>query len=384
VAKKRANNEGTIYKLPSGSWCAQLSLEGRRMSKTFRTQKEALEWNRLMRGQIDDGLTYSSAQMTLGEYMSNWLTNTQSSKRPRTWEQCRQVVQKHILPSLGPIRMKNLHQEHIQAFYNRLLEQDTGIYTIRKIHDILHSAFEPAVNVGMLKRNPTSFVHVPKLPDTEMTILNDSQVSQFLVSLNGHRWEALFVLAIITGARQMELLGLKWADLDWDRRTLKITRQLNRPDGSGVSFSAPKTRHGKRTIPLGVKTIDILRKHYQLQQAERQAAAEAWQEHDLIFTTSNGTPIHPRNLLRDFKILLRNAGLPAIRFHDLRHTAASLMLNDNIAPIMVSRYLGHARASITMDIYAHLIPTMQAEVADRIDDLILPVPVQLNPTEVNH
>jgi integrase len=178
--------------------------------------------------------------------------------------------------------------------------------------------------------------------------------------------------------RQMELLGLKWTDLDWIRQTIKVERQLVRPDGHGIEFSAPKTRYGKRSIELGVKTTEVLRNHYERQQRERLAAGEQWEENNLIFTTGNGTPIHQRNLLRDFKKLLQDAGLPSIRFHDLRHTAASLLLNQGIPVITVSRRLGHAKASITLDVYGHLIPSMQSKVAELIDDLVMPVAVQIN------
>jgi integrase len=128
--------------------------------------------------------------------------------------------------------------------------------------------------------------------------------------------------------------------------------------------------------------MEILRLHYEKQQQLRKEAGEIWSEHGLIFTTNNGTPIHPRNLLRDFRILLKDAGLPQIRFHDLRHTAASLMLNNGIPVIVVSRRLGHARASITLDVYGHLIPSMQAEAAELMDELIMPVPVQLDQNEL--
>jgi integrase len=216
-----------------------------------------------------------------------------------------------------------------------------------------------------------------------MKILNESQVNRLLIKVTGHPWEVLFYLAVVTGMRQMELLGLKWTDLDWTRQTIKVERQLMRPNRNGVQFTDPKTRFGKRTIALGGRTIEVLRSHFDRQQVERMAASEKWQDHGLIFTNSLGGPIHPRNLLRDYKQLLRDAGLPAIRFHDLRHTAASLMLNNNIAPIVVSRRLGHAKASITLDIYGHLIPGMQAEAAEIIDELIMPNPVQLNKTEIN-
>ncbi len=279
------------------------------------------------------------------------------------------------MPSLVHLKVKDLRSEHIQGIYNRLLEQGAGVYTVLKIHTMLHGALQQAVKTGKIGRNPASFTQPPKEPATEMAILNESQVSQLLVAATWHRWEAIYHLAVASGMRQMEMLGLKWTELDWIKRTIKVERQLAKPDGEGVKFAAPKTRFGKRTIALGGITIEVLRGHYGRQQAERVAAGDKWNEHDLIFTTSLGGPIHPRNLLRDFKKLLQTAGLPDISFHDLRHTAASLMLNNGIPPIVVSRKLGHARASITLDVYGHLIPSMQVEAAEKIDELVTPIPL---------
>jgi integrase len=386
MARKRANKEGTVFKLPSGRWCAQLTLEGKRMSKTCNSQKEGLDWIRKTRGLIDDGMNYASTKMTLGDFLKDWLAVSKPSQQKSTWVKYEQICRCYIIPYLGQVKIQELRPEHIQGFYRSLLEKKVGTYSVIKVHMILHSALQQATRIGMINRNPASFVQVPKPPATEMAILNESQVSQLLVAANGHRWLALFHLSVVTGARQMELLGLKWTDLDWIRQSLRIERQLVRPDGNGASspqFSAPKTKFGKRSILLGGKTIEVLRSHYQRQQAERLAAGEKWQEHGLIFSTSVGSPIHPRNLLRDYKRLLKDAGLPAIRFHDLRHTAASLMLNNNIPPIVVSRRLGHAKASITLDIYGHLIPSMQEEAAEKIDELIMPVAVQLDKTKIN-
>ena len=281
----------------------------------------------------------------------------------------------YILPNLGNIKLKDLRPDQIQWMYNRMLEQNVGIPTVLKVHGVLHSALAQAEKMGMISRNPVSATQPPKEPAREMAILNEIQVSQLLIALHGHRLEAVIHLAIVTGMRQMELLGLKWTDLDWIRKTIKVERQLDRPDGEGVQFSAPKTRYGKRSVALGRKSIDVLRSHYERQQGDRQRVGENWNVHDLIFPNRDGGPMDPRNLLRDFKIVLRNAGLPVIRFHDLRHTAASLMLNNGVAPIIVSRRLGHARASITLDIYGHLIPSMQSEAAEMIDELITPIPL---------
>lgn len=374
MAKKiRGKNDGTIYQRPNGSWSAQVALKGRRLSFTAKTRREAQEWIKKTASQIDQGLSYASTKITLAEYLVGWLANIKVSKQKSTWTKYEQVCRSYIIPNLGKVKIKDIRPEHIQGLYNHLLDHKIGIYTILKIHAVLRSALEQAVKLGMMMRNPVHFAKPPKVPSNEMTILSDSQVSLLLIAAKGHRWEALYHLALTTGMRQMELLGLKWTDLDWIKQTLKVERQLVRPDKNGIQFSAPKTRYGKRLITLGSKTIDILRSHYDRQHGERMAAGEKWVEHGLIFTNSLGGPIHPRNLLRNFKQLLRDGGLPTIRFHDLRHTAASLMLNAGIPVIAVSRRLGHARASITLDVYGHLIPGMQAEMADQIDDLVTPV-----------
>lgn len=377
MAKKRANNEGTLYRQRNGHWCAQVYLDGKRISKSFHSQKEGSDWLKKMRGLVDDGLTYNNTRLTINEFMDNWITTIKTIRRKSTWTHYESLTRRYIKPALGTIKLLSLRSEQVQFFYNDLQERGVSIYTIDKIHAAFHAALEYTLRLGMINRNPAHYVKPPKITPKEMSILTDSQASAFLVTLQGHRWEALFHLAIVTGARQMELLGLKWTDVDWVRKVLKIERQLERADGNGVRFSPPKTKNGRRSINLGKRSMEILRIHHEKQQQLRKEAGDIWSEHGLIFTTNNGTPIHPRNLLRDFRILLKDADLPQIRFHDLRHTAASLMLNNGIPVIVVSRRLGHAKASITLDVYEHLIPSMQAEAAELMDELIMPVAVQL-------
>jgi len=182
----------------------------------------------------------------------------------------------------------------------------------------------------MIPRNPASYAQRPKKPVTEMEILNKSQISQLLVASNSHRLEELITLALVTGARQMELLGLSWDHIDWVKKTRTVQRQLNRPESDEGKFSPPKTRLGRQVISLGTMTIDILRRHYECQEEERLTAGDHWVEYGLIFTTSNGTPIHLRNLLRDLKILLANAGLRIVPFQSLHHNSASLLLSQGI------------------------------------------------------
>jgi integrase len=383
MAKKRGNNEGSISRRKNGSWRGQVVLQGRRLSFSADTRREAQEWLKKTISQIDGGMTFASTKISVEEYLIGWLTSTKASKRLTTWNHYNQLTHSYIIPNLGQIKIKDLRTDYIQGMYNLLLDQNVGVYTILKIHTLLHSALAQAFRLSIIPRNPAGFVQPPKAPATEMAVLNESQVSHLLVAAKGHRTEALYHLAVISGMRQMELLGLKWTDLDWIRQTIKVERQLVRPNGHEVQFSSPKTRLGKRSVSLGRKTIEILRSHYERQQLERLAAGKKWSELDLIFTNSLGGPIDPRNLLREFKQLLHDAGLPDIRFHDLRHTAASLMLNNGIPPIVVSRRLGHARASITLDVYGHLIPTMQTEAAEMIDDLVIPIVLQPALTDAN-
>lgn len=378
MTKKRGNHEGSVHRLPNSHWRGLISHEGHRLSKVFSTQREYIEWVRKNRNQVSDGMSYASSQLTITEYMDGWLTIKKATRRYSTWLHYDWLVKGYINPTIGNIKLKDLRADHIQGLINQLLKSGTGVYTVRKIHDVLKCALNQAVKQDVIMRNPANQVDPPPKPHKEMTILTESQVSQLLVAAKGHRLEALYHLAITTGMRESEVIALKWSDLDWTKQSLKVERQLERPHGEGIQFSAPKTAFGKRSIKLGSKSIEIMHKHYKRQQTERITAGEAWKEYDLIFPSMVGTPIHQCNLLDDFKRLLKQSGLPPFRFHDLRHTSASLMLNNDIPVIIVSRRLGHARASITSDVYGHLMPNMQDEAAEMIDDLVTPTEVKLN------
>lgn len=384
MTKKRGNHEGSVHRLPNSHWRGLVSHDGHRLSKVFSTQRECIEWVRKNRNQVSDGMSYASTLLTLSEYLDGWLINKKATRRYATWIHYDLLVRRFINPELGGVKLKDLRADHIQGLVNRLLKSGTGIFTVRKIHDVLKCALNQAVKQDVILRNPANLVDPPPKPHREMAILSESQLSQLLVAARDHRLEALFHLAITTGIRESEVLALKWSDLDWRKGSLKVERQLERSHGKGIQFSTPKTAFGKRSIKLGRKTIEILRRHYEHQQTERIAAGETWKEYDLIFPSSVGTPIQQHSLWRGYKNLLKQAGLPPFRFHDLRHTSASLMLNHDVPVIIVSRRLGHARASITSDVYGHLMPNMQDEAAEMIDDLVTPTEVKLdNPISVS-
>jgi integrase len=178
--------------------------------------------------------------------------------------------------------------------------------------------------------------------------------------------------------RQSELLSLQWSDIGWDRNTITVQRQLRRKFGNKNYFSSLKTQAARRTISLGLNTIQKLQEHHKRQVNEKEELGNLWKDNNLLFPSKIGTPLNQRNLLRLFKKVLHASGIREIRFHDLRHTAASLMLNHGIPPLVVSKRLGHAKVSITLDTYGHLLPGMQQETANFIDGLITPLEVKLH------
>ena len=226
----------------------------------------------------------------------------------------------------------------------------------------------------MIGTNPVLAVIRPKFKRKEMKTLSDSQVRTLLSFAEGDRFEVLFWLAVTTGLRQGELLGLKWSDIDWTGRRIGVQRQVQRLRG-GLVFSEPKTAAGRRVIALGVLTIEKLRRHQNLQTEEKQAAKHYWKENDMIFPSSTGTPMDPSNLYHNFKRMLKRAGLPDIRFHDLRHTAATLMLQQGTHPKIVQERLGHSDISMTLNTYSHVLPGMQDEAAGKLDELLTPINV---------
>ena len=262
--------------------------------------------------------------------------------------------------------------------YADLQKASVGIRTIRLTYSILHRAFERAVKYDMIVRNPAHGAMLPRWKQVEMRMLDESQVSQFLIAAQGSPHEALYHLAITTGMRQGELLGLKWTDLQWNSGMLHIQRQVQRVPWQGWSFIEPKTKAGRRTIKLGEASLHALRLHKERQQSRKTVAGARWQDYDIIFPSNKGTPLEPSNMRKDFNRVLEKAGLAKIRFHDLRHTAASLMLNNGIPVIVVSKVLGHSKPSITMDIYGHLYNRMQDEVVRLMDELVTPIQVEVS------
>jgi integrase len=377
MSKRRANNEGSLFQRKDGRWVAEMMVKGERVTQYFKTQKEGRAWLKQTLAQIDDGLNFFGARTTLDEYLAEWIKTIEMTVRPKTCIQYAQIIRTHISPTLGKVPLKDLRPDMIQNLYNARIKAGVSQRTTLLVHAVLHKALGHALRLGLLPRNPAAAVSRPRFVRPEMHTWDETQVRTFLLACQDSRYAVLYQMAISTGLRQGELLGLKWSDLDWATRRLHIQRQLQRLPQKGLVFCEPKSKAGRRVIVLGKSTIDLLRRQMETQQIERQFAGDDWQEFGLIFASTIGTPTELRNLFREFKSIAAAAGLPEIRFHDLRHTAATLMLSQNIHPKVVQERLGHSDISLTLNTYSHVLPGMQEEAADKIDDLLTLTPVQL-------
>jgi integrase len=378
MAKKiRGRNEGSIYQRPDGSWRAQISVHGKRLSCSSKTKNEALKWLQRTQFQLGVSLDASSSNTTLEEFLLDWLESCKLNLRSTTVYQYELTVRNHIIPNIGKVKLRDLNPLQVERLYALLVITKVGTRTVRLVHGVLHSALEKAVRLRLVPSNPASGATLPRLNQREMQILDLEQVSRFLAAAAGSRYEAVYYLAITTGMRQAELFGLKWSDLKWNSGTLYVHRQIKRSPGDEWKFAEPKTRTGRRTLKIGEETLHKLRVHRDRVTILKGQAGPFWQDNDLMFPNTMGNPLDASNLRKDFMKILAEAGLPQMRFHDLRHTAASLMLNHGIPVIVVSRRLGHAKASTTLDIYGHLLTEMQDEAAKLMDELVTPQPIDL-------
>lgn len=372
MAKIRSHNEGSVFQRPDGKWRAQVSLDGRRLSFLANTKKEALAWILETKNQIAGGLTYQGADLTLGVFLAEWLSTVSSSGSKGTYFTYSWTVEKRIIPYIGNVNLMDLRPDRIQRYYNHLQQDGLSPHAVAVTHKTLRVAMNHAVKLGLIGRNPCSGTIPPKPEQSEMMFYDDEQVRCLLKTSReiGDKLYPLYFLAIHTGMRQAELIGLKWEDVDWNLSTIQVKRQVRHFKGASYAFLGPKSKSGTRTIKLGKQALEILRDHKKKQEMILGSANGNWTHLDLIFPSSAGTPLTASNIRRDFRKLLKASGLPKIRFHDLRHTAASLMLNHGIPVLIVSKRLGHSKPSITIDVYGHIIPSRQEEAAQLMDNLM--------------
>ncbi|MDP8947344.1 MAG: site-specific integrase [Actinomycetota bacterium] len=368
MSKKRGNGEGGItrhkksslymarYTVQSPTGTKRKTIYGKEREEVAEKLIEALS-NR------NKGLVFEGEDQTLSAYLDRWLNGSvKGSVKPSTYESYERMIRNHIKPALGHRKVKNLAPDHVQYFYEQKLDAGFASGTVRLMHGILHKALEQAVKWGIIPRNVCKAMTPPKPNPEEIHPLDAEQAKRILEVACGNRLEALYVLAVTAGFRIGELLGLKWEDMDLDAETLHVRRTKSQAK-SGPTFTTPKSGKG-RSIRLTQRAVEALKSHKAVQNAERLKLGYLWENNDLVFCTTAGKLLDFRNVATaSFKPLLKKAGLPDIRFHDLRHTCATLLLSRGHHPKLVQELMGHASVAMTLDRYSHVLPGMGEQTA---------------------
>lgn len=341
----------------------------KQIKKTFRTQKEARDWRTKTLHELRVGVYIEDSIATLQEYLMEWLKAVEPNVRVSTADRYRRIVMNNLVPDLGAIPLGKLTPIHVQQFHSRCQASGLSNSTIALYHGVLHKALEQAVKWQMLGRNVCHAVESPKRVSPEMKTWDLSQVRWFLDATSFDTLAALWRLAVSTGMRRGELLALRWGDVDVDRGELSVRRTITRGQ-NGLTTGEPKTAKGKRSISLPASCVTALKKHRISQTRVRLNLGPVWQDNDLVFERGNGDVLHPNIVSSRFRKLCEQTELPKIRFHDLRHTAATLMLANGEHPKIVQERLGHSDISMTLNLYSHVLPSMQRDAADRIEAML--------------
>jgi integrase len=383
--KRRGRGEGSISQRPDGLWHARISLgydeNGKRKRRHIygKTKQEVQEKLRKLQTDALLGHLTDPTKLTVAEYLKGWLENTAKLKTsPTTYQRYEQLVRLHISPHIGGVRLERLAPIHVNNLMGELERAGHSAWTRKMAGTLLHNALRHAVRLRLIPHNPSADVPRARPGEREMHTLTEDQVKAFLRAASGKRLYALFALALGSGMRQGELLGLDWSDIDFERGTVTVRRSLAQVKGQFI-LKEPKSKASRRTIKLPRFALDTLRDH-------RQAMVKEGNGSSPVFCTRTGHFIGKSNLIRQvFRPILKGANdeltkaaeekgdeakpLPEIRFHDLRHTHASILLAHGESIKAVSHRLGHSSVELTLRVYVHLLPGFDDALVKRLDGL---------------
>jgi integrase len=376
MARKRNAGEGSIFQRGDGRWCAQLDLgweNGRRVRKYFYGATAAEVQEQLLKARSDNarGIPVAVERRTVAQFLDHWLEQTvKSSARPRSFESFGTIVRKHIEPAIGRIRLDKLSPQHVQTLLGSKLKAGLAPQTVVNIRTVLRSALAQALKWGLVARNVAALVESPRIPRPMVHALAADEARALLEAARDDRFEAVYVLALNLGMRRGEILGLAWTDIDFDSRTLRVSQAMQRV-GRRLQVTEVKTERSRRLIAIPDGVVRALKARHLVQLEERMAAGQRWQSIGLVFTNPSGGPLEPITLHRNFKRVLAKAGIPtSTRFHDLRHSAASLLLAQGVHLRVMMELLGHSSISLTANTYSHVMPAAMRETADKMDAIL--------------
>ncbi len=369
--RQRGRGEGSIYQRKDGRWVASIVLEDHSRKYYYgETRKEAYDKLKKAQYEQQQGMLATGPQQTVKQYLEYWLEDVHKAKiRLTTYEEYRTTLNNHLIPGLGHIRLQKLTTQQIQSFYAKKQKEGFSAHRVKTIHAVLHTALEHAKRIKLVGSNVSDDVELPRIEQREIQPLTPEQAQLLLQKVSEHHLEALLTLALVTGMRKGEILGLRWQDIDLQKGVLQIRRTLSYLAHHGFQESEPKTPKSKRKIVLPQFVIESLKRHRTTQLEMRLQTGATWVENDIVFSNKRGGFIVPMTLANHFAQLLQDIGLPHIRFHDLRHSAATLLLSMGVSAKVVQEILGHSHFSTTMDRYSHVLPSMQQEAMDKMDSL---------------
>lgn len=422
MAKRRGRGEGSIAQRPDGRWVARVDLgwqDGARRRKAIYgwTRREVADQLPKALEHARQGMPFADGQQTVGPYLQTWLTLKQATLRPRAYASYEQTIRAHLEPGLGRVRLARLTPQHVAAWFTTHQVHGASARTIRYARSVLRAALNQARRWDLVSRNAAALVEPPRHHAHEIQPLTPEQARTLLASVQNHRLGAVVSVAMALGLRVGEALGLRWADVEFDAGTLRVRQALERSGGDGaarrslmvarrelakrfaaaptrsaerrevrrqldalrarwrevrtaIHFVEPKSARSRRTIRMPTVVVIAMKAHRKGQLEERLAAGGAWQDAGLVFTSPIGTPLDPRNVTREFHAMLTAAHVPRVRFHDLRHTAATLLLAQGVDPRTIMETLGHSQISLTLNTYSHVLPALQADAAAKLDAIL--------------
>jgi integrase len=370
---RRGSGEGSIYPRGGGRWVSYLRMpDGRKKFFTGRTREIVKDRLAEAQRQAQAGRLVMGPDQTLALYLERWLEEgVRHSVRPKTYENYELCVRR-LLPELGRVRLRALTPEHIQHALGNLIHRGLAARTVRQVHMVLRCSLKQAVLWRLIPGNPSDAVKAPRAERKEMRTLSEEQVRSLLTATAGTRHHSLWIFLVTTGVRLGEALGLKWADIDMVEGNATIRRALQRHRGVGMVFVEPKSSRGRRTVPFPPETLAALAAQRIDLNRERSQAGKLWHENDLVFPSPVGRPRDLTYLSYTFHRGLERAGLPRLRIHDLRHTAATHLLTKHVHPKVVQELLGHSTIAITLDTYSHVMPALAKEASTYMSSLLPP------------
>jgi integrase len=378
--KRRGAGEGLVRQRGDGRWEGRLSLGwngGKRIRRSYfgATQAEVVEKLNQARHERHIGRPIAANRQTVGDYLTGWLVDIKPTMKARTHERFDELVHLHLLPELGKIRLEKLSPSQVQNLLGKKIAEGLSASTVVAIRNVLRNAINRALRWGLVARNAAALADAPRIEHSPVRVLSVDEARRLIAAIQGERFEALYSVALALGLRKGEICALAWHNLELERGQLTVVNSLQRirdryiADGpkTHLEIGVTKTQKSRRTIPIPQYAIRALRSHRVRQMAARLAAGSAWCDQGLVFTDPTGGPIEPVLLHRDFQRVLKRAGLPRIKFHALRHSAASLMLAQGVPLKTIQEILGHSSIAVTSAIYAHLGDELKQAAADAMD-----------------